>query len=70
MHKEHLMLIFQFCQYLHENAMYLRPIEHTFRNFQESLKEDALTTLVNIARCILLELHLTVYVLILIITCI
>ena len=28
------LLSFQFCQYLHENAMYLRPIEHTFRNFQ------------------------------------
>ena len=44
-------LSFQFCQYLHENAMYLRPIEHSFRSFQESLKEDALTTLVNVPLC-------------------
>ncbi|XP_066280061.1 protein phosphatase 1 regulatory subunit 21-like isoform X1 [Branchiostoma lanceolatum] len=33
------------CQYLHENAAHLRPIEQSFRSFHEGLKEDALTTL-------------------------
>ncbi|XP_035695312.1 protein phosphatase 1 regulatory subunit 21-like isoform X1 [Branchiostoma floridae] len=33
------------CQYLHENASHLRPIEQSFRSFHEGLREDALTTL-------------------------
>ncbi|XP_078000806.1 protein phosphatase 1 regulatory subunit 21-like [Glandiceps talaboti] len=35
----------KFCGYLHENASYLRAIDGTFSNFQESIKEDALITL-------------------------
>ncbi|XP_013411783.1 protein phosphatase 1 regulatory subunit 21 [Lingula anatina] len=35
----------KFCQYLHENMQYLRPVEQSFRAFYNSLKEDALTTL-------------------------
>jgi len=33
------------CQYLHENALYLRPIEQSFKVFYEEVKEDAMTTL-------------------------
>ena len=39
--------ILQFCSYLHENASYLRPLEQAFKNFQDSIKEESLTTLVS-----------------------
>ncbi|XP_033630573.1 protein phosphatase 1 regulatory subunit 21-like [Asterias rubens] len=35
----------KFCSYLHENASYLRPLEQAFKNFQDSIKEESLTTL-------------------------
>ncbi|CAH1793023.1 unnamed protein product [Owenia fusiformis] len=35
----------KFCQYLHESASFLRPVQQKYVAFQESLKDDALTTL-------------------------
>ncbi|KAL3874086.1 hypothetical protein ACJMK2_037149 [Sinanodonta woodiana] len=35
----------KFCKFLHENVLYLRPVEQSLRSFLESLKEDSLTTL-------------------------
>jgi len=35
----------KFCQYLHENAAYLRPIDQAYKKFVEELNDDALTTL-------------------------
>ena len=40
------LLFFQLCQFLHENASYLRPIDVAFKAFHETIKEDTLTTLV------------------------
>ena len=37
------------CQHLLENAGHLRPIEQAFRAFHDSLRDDALTTLVRLA---------------------
>nr|XP_054758358.1 protein phosphatase 1 regulatory subunit 21-like isoform X1 [Lytechinus pictus] len=35
----------KFCSHLHENASYLRPLEQSFAAFNESTRDDALTTL-------------------------
>ncbi|XP_064599865.1 protein phosphatase 1 regulatory subunit 21-like [Liolophura sinensis] len=35
----------KYCQYLHENLGFLRPVEQSLRHFMETLKEDSLTTL-------------------------
>ncbi len=43
-----LFCLFQFCQHLHENAVWLKAIDQAFHLFQENLREDVLTTLVSI----------------------
>ncbi|CAL1533859.1 unnamed protein product [Lymnaea stagnalis] len=35
----------KFCKYLHENMVYLKPVEQSLRNFVNSLKDDSLTVL-------------------------
>ncbi|KAH9500952.1 hypothetical protein Btru_069302 [Bulinus truncatus] len=35
----------KFCKYLHENMLFLRPVEQSLRNFLSSLKDDSLTVL-------------------------
>ena len=41
-----LLFFFQFCKHLHENMMYLRPVEQSLRQFAENLQDDSLTILV------------------------
>ncbi|PIK58126.1 hypothetical protein BSL78_04982, partial [Apostichopus japonicus] len=51
----------KFCNHLHENAAYLRPIEKAFRSFYNSINDDTLTTLDD--RLQALSLVSTVYIL-------